>query len=150
MPEQKIATKELPMSTIKAGAASVEFSIPHGIAITGRHEVQLSEGTRDPLGAHAIAIRRGELTIAIVSLDLCVIEEEDVSRIRTVAAKETSIPPENIFICATHNHSAPVTYRMFRYNIPNPEFIGNMIESSVKSVCHAVATIDDAHLSLCV
>ena len=144
MPGQRIVTKELMMSTIKAGAASVEFVIPHGIAITGRHEVQLSKGTRDPLGAHAIAVRRDELTIAIVSLDLCVIEEEDVSRIRADVEKATSIPPENIFICATHNHSAPVTYRVFPYNLPNPEFIANMIESSVKSICQAVTNIDDA------
>ena len=130
------------MGAIKAGAASVDFVLPHGIAIAGRHEVTLSHGTRDPLGAHAIAIRREELTIAIVSLDLCVIEEEDVSRIRAAVSKEISIQPENIFICATHNHSAPVTYRMFPYNLPNQEFIDSVIESSAKSVCQAVANID--------
>jgi neutral ceramidase len=132
------------MNVIKAGAASVDFSIPHGIAITGRHEVHFSEGTRDPLGAHAIAVQREELMVAIVSLDLCVIEEEDVARIRVGIEKKLSIPQENIFICATHSHSAPVTYRMFPYNLPNPEFIENVIESSVKSVCQAVVNIDDA------
>ena len=134
------------MSVIKAGTASVDFSIPHGIAITGRHEVKLSEGTRDPLGAHAVVVCQGELTIAIVSLDLCVIEEEEVSRIRAGVEKKVSIPSENIFICATHNHSAPVTYRMFPYNLPCPEFIENVFVSSVESVCKAVANIDDSEV----
>lgn len=62
---------------------------------------------RGDLTARAIVLRRGETSVAVVSLDLLGFPAVLGDRVR---AKVEGIPPENILIGATHTHSAPDCY----------------------------------------
>jgi neutral ceramidase len=131
---------------IQAGAASLDFTLPTGAAITGRFEVKLSEGVRDPLGVHAVAIRRNELTVVLVSFDLLVLEEPEVEQIRAGVARETGIPPKHVFLAATHNHSAPVSWRILPFSPPANGFLENVIEIGVRAVRQAVTNMQEAQV----
>ncbi|WP_206352294.1 hypothetical protein [Tautonia rosea] len=62
---------------------------------------------RGEITARALVFRKGETSLAIVSLDLLGFPSVLCDRVR---AKVDRIPPENILIGVTHTHSAPDCY----------------------------------------
>ncbi|HZW29972.1 MAG TPA: hypothetical protein VFF52_04645 [Isosphaeraceae bacterium] len=66
-----------------------------------------SREKRDDLTARAIVFRKGEVAVAVVSLDLLGFPSVLGDRVR---AKVGRIPAENILIGSTHTHSAPDCY----------------------------------------
>jgi hypothetical protein len=62
---------------------------------------------RGDLAARALVFRKGDVSIAIVSIDAIGFPSVLGERIR---AKVSRIPPQNILIGATHTHSAPDCY----------------------------------------
>ena len=62
---------------------------------------------RGDLTARAVVFRKGDVSVAVVSLDLLGFPSVLGDRVR---AKVTRIPPENILIGSTHTHSAPDCY----------------------------------------
>ena len=54
-----------------------------------------------------VAMSDGEETALIFSNDIRNLAEEFTETFRSLVAEETGVKPENIMICATHNHSAP-------------------------------------------
>jgi hypothetical protein len=66
-----------------------------------------SREKRDDLTARAIVFRKGEVSVAIVALDLLGFPSVLGDRVR---AKVRRIPAENLLIGSTHTHSAPDCY----------------------------------------
>jgi hypothetical protein len=62
---------------------------------------------RGDLTARAVVFRKGDVSVAVVSLDLLGFPSVLGDRVR---AKVSRIPPENILIGSTHTHSAPDCY----------------------------------------
>jgi hypothetical protein len=62
---------------------------------------------RGELTARALALHKGDVTVAVVALDLLGFPSVLGDRVR---AKVSRIPPENILIASTHTHSAPDCY----------------------------------------
>src|SRR5438876_632579 len=62
---------------------------------------------RGELRARAIVFRKGEVTVAVVALDLLGFPSVLGDRVR---AQVNRIPPNNILIASTHTHSAPDCY----------------------------------------
>ena len=67
------------------------------------------EEIHDDCHCRAVVIDNGKTRAAVVSFDLCVLPPPD--KARAVISEAGNIPPENIFMCATHNHDAPYTKR---------------------------------------
>ena len=65
-----------------------------------------SEGVHDELYARALALRSGDTTVGLVALDVIGYLQHDG---RAVREEIKGIPPENIVIAATHQHSGPDT-----------------------------------------
>lgn len=61
----------------------------------------------DSLNATAVVIDNGDTSIAIVSVDLMVIDDVFTHRVRTQVADATGIPTGHILVAATHTHNAP-------------------------------------------
>jgi hypothetical protein len=66
-----------------------------------------SREKRGELTARALVFRKGDVSVAVVSLDLLGFPSVLGDRVR---AKVPRIPPENILIGSTHTHSAPDCY----------------------------------------
>lgn len=60
-----------------------------------------------PPAVHAAVLSSGETHVAIVSADLYLPHEQIHRRIAHLVAQETGIARDNLFISATHSHSAP-------------------------------------------
>ena len=66
-----------------------------------------SRQKRGELTARALVFRKGDVSVAVVSLDLIGFPSVLGDRVR---AKVSRIPPQNILIGSTHTHSAPDCY----------------------------------------
>lgn len=90
-----------------AGAASADITPEPGQRLWGYGErKQPATGTLDPLTAKAVVLRAGRDAVAIVALDLGRTPEEAVlARVRARTAIECGV--KNLFVTASHTHSAP-------------------------------------------
>ncbi len=61
----------------------------------------------DPLFARAMVLEHDGAHVAMCIVDLCAISEETVQSVRERVAAQTAIRRDQVFIAATHTHSAP-------------------------------------------
>ncbi len=71
-----------------------------------------SDGVNDDLTATAFAITYGETKILLVTVCVCLLDNEITDFFRAEIEKEYNIPKENILISATHTHTGPSTNNM--------------------------------------
>lgn len=108
-----------------AGAAKIDITPPPGQPMGGMPQLNLqaigapsdtagyfgregvSTGTHDPLYARALVIDNGEQTIALVALDLLLVEAPFTKAIRAAIQTDTGIPPQHVLLAASHTHSGP-------------------------------------------
>jgi hypothetical protein len=94
--------------SLEAGAAKVSIDPPSfPVFVNGGFRARTVEKVVDPLFARCLVLSDGATQIAIGTVDSCVVPRELFDRAKTMAARSTGIPPENIFFSATHTHSAP-------------------------------------------
>lgn len=104
------------MATLRVGVATVDFTPPVGLPLMGNfRDDYLARGVHDPLLAKAIVLEDPRGTkAAVLAVDVCMLDRDNVSLMRGVIGNQCDFPPENVFIHATHTHSAPA---------PSPRFL---------------------------
>jgi len=109
-------------SRIKTGWAKADITPEQNVFLAGQFHARVSEGIMDPVTATALAFespdRQGlQKQAVMVSCDLASISNELRDAVRRRIKSETNeLDPENIFIGATHTHSAPDA-RMMPYGM---------------------------------
>ncbi len=100
-------------NNINIGWAQADITPDKPVLLAGQFHARVSEGVMDPVTATALAVESAETgearrQVIMVSCDLASISDElrDAVRERVQAASET-IDPKDLFIGATHSHSAP-------------------------------------------
>jgi len=81
------------------------FRVP--LAGYGVRRGALSQGVESPLWCKALALRTGDKTLVLVSLDLLLIPENFGRMLRQDFHEKTGLPAEALFLTCTHTHSAP-------------------------------------------
>lgn len=106
-----------------AGSATVDITPPQPVALEGQFPTRIARKVETPLSATVLFVesRQDEKTLdlaVMVSCDLVSIPTTLLDQIRERVAKEIpDIPPEKIFLSATHTHTAPVLNEG-KYTIP--------------------------------
>ena len=97
----------------------------------------------DPPCARAAVFEAENKRIAIVSLDIVIIEWEHVQAIRAEAQQRLGIPPENILVCATHNHSCPavITRPVFDREEAYLEFMREQAVAALETACERLTDV---------
>jgi hypothetical protein len=84
-----------------------------------------------------LVLQNDSTIAALVSLDWCVIDEEETAKIREAAAAQTGIPPENITIHATHTHSGPATITTWGWGEKNNVYLNLVRPKIVQAIVEA-------------
>ncbi len=95
------------MSNLKAGFARVNINPPMGIPIRGYYKPRFAEGILDDIEVVALALENGDVKTLFITVDHCGIEQELSSKFRDAASAASGVPADNIFLSATHSHTAP-------------------------------------------
>lgn len=102
-----------PQTTCNIGWAQADLTPDKPVLLAGQFHARVSEGMLDPVTATVCAIESrapnsGNGQAIMISCDLATISDELRDAVRTrVRACAADIAPENLFISATHTHSAP-------------------------------------------
>ncbi len=92
------------MSAFFAGFGREDYTPDKQVRL---NSVILSDEVASPLMVTCTALSDGEKTVLIFSNDLRGSTGWLVNQIKTRVSQATNIPADHIFVCATHNHSAP-------------------------------------------
>jgi hypothetical protein len=72
-----------------------------------------ARGVHDPLYSRALVLQNiTGAKVALLSVDICMLDRNNVALMRRHIASQTDLLAENIFIAATHTHSGPAPMRL--------------------------------------
>ncbi len=132
------------MRPFEAGAARIDITPPVGIELVG-YNSDPSSGINDSLWARALVFRsQGQCALVIV-LDLLGIELSTTRRIRALISARLPVPPENVLICCTHNHSGPSLLDFYPVPI-NPTWKEEAINATVDVAVTAFESLSPAQV----
>jgi len=126
------------MGEFWAGFAEVDYTPAPGLALRGQQYTRIAGLARDPLMANAMALRSGEETVVMVSVDICFIPLEIVAEAQRRFAERTGLSGERLLIHATHSHVAPCTISYY-WGDADPAFIEKLTQDIVTAAENAVS-----------
>jgi hypothetical protein len=110
------------------GSATVDITPDQPVALSGQFRTRISKNPETPIVAAAVAIESGAAgqrreQAIMISCDLVAIREGIQEQLRQkLATLLPEVDPRNVFLSATHTHTAPVTTEMKEspnaYDIP--------------------------------
>lgn len=95
----------------------------------------------DGLNATALVLRSGGTMAVILSLDWCLVDEEETRAIRELIFQRTGIPAAAITVCATHTHSGPQTVENWGWGEKNREYLAMVRPNIVQAVTVALENL---------
>ena len=106
-----------------------------------------ADGILDPLYAHAVVFQNGDAVLAMVSLDVVIVEASVVASVRELVAEQRRIPEANILVCTTHNHACPAVIE--RPKFPKEDvYIAFMAERAAEAIVRAFDRRTEAEISV--
>ena len=92
---------------LHVGYAKVNINSQLGCDLAGYYIPRCAKGFLDDLEAHAIALSLGDTQMVIISVDTCYLKVPLVNRYRSAIEAATGISADQLFLTATHTHTAP-------------------------------------------
>ena len=89
------------------GRENITPEVPAGLGGYSDAETRKSGVVLDYIYTTCVAFSEGDTTILVYTIDICGLIDAQMDAIRTHVTTNTGVPGENIFIGATHTHSAP-------------------------------------------
>ncbi len=89
-----------------AGSARVKTTPPLGTRINGDFITHYATYIHDDLFAKALVLRKEEMTVALVVVDICVMPKTFIDAVKAAITMHTGIPAHHVLISSTHTHAA--------------------------------------------
>ena len=101
-----------------AGAGRTTLTPPLGTPLIGYGGRERgADAIRDDIYATSLVVSDGDMTVALVTCDLCALPVQQVRYVQRLIEKRTGIPPTHVMINTSHAHSGPLT----TFNEETPE-----------------------------
>lgn len=128
------------MKQVQAGVARAIVTPPLGTYLIGYADRGGGcQSVHDDLTATALALDDGTRSLVIIALDMLVLNEHVVARVRAGVTERWVIPGDQVMICCSHTHSGPIAYADERSKRKNRQFINGLVETLVTVVGEALA-----------
>ena len=135
------------MSGLKVGFAQVDYTPEVGLPMVGNfRDDYASRGVHDSLCAHAMVFACGGRKAAVVSLDICILQRQNVAVIRQAVESQCDLAGENVLVAATHTHAGPATFRYGRVQNITDDEINAFLRRAAVAVVEANANLADGAL----
>ncbi len=135
-----------------AGEGVVDTTPTLGIEMGGFHRApgndRRVEGIRQATAARALVLQRGDVQVALISLDLPGTSDEVARRIQQQVAAATLIPAANVRVCSTHTHSMPAFLYLRQWGAIPKDYMAVVEKKAVEAV--RLAQADQAPAKLLV
>ena len=117
----------------EAGAAKTDITPPLGSLINGDFITHYARHIHDRLYSKALVFRDNQTTLAIVVVDICVLQKKFLDGIKEEIFTLAGIPPANILISSTHTHAAGSVESLLlgAADLPYRQKLGGLIVQSV-------------------
>jgi hypothetical protein len=127
-----------------AGASKVDSTPTRfPVSMVGSFSDRKATSAHDPLTVRCLVLDSGEVRLAIVAVDVCILPRELCDEAKRLAAASTGIRPDHVLIAATHTHSAPPTTVL--NDIPvDPEYTKWLTRKIVEAIEQAVRRLAPA------
>ena len=127
---------------LQVGYAKIDITPDYVIGLGGysNSESRKSEGVAMPIYTTCIALRDGDETVLLFTIDKCGIPRIVCQLIRESVCPATGLPEEKVFIGATHSHSAPD----FTRDEPGRRYKQEFVDAAVKAAQEALADLTPA------
>ena len=95
-------------TTLEVGFGKENITPDYSVPLQGgNYAERWSEGMKDYCYATCIAMRSGEDTVLVFTIDIKLMSGVAYDAIKGAIMQKTGVPVANIFMNATHTHSAP-------------------------------------------
>ena len=133
---------------MKIGVAEVDCTPPVGLPLMGHLRSEYaSRGVHDPLMAKAVVFSDANGTkLAILSIDVCMVDRNQVAMMRRHISDRCDIPGENILIAATHIHSGPATMGIYAAPKAEEAAIASFLQHAAEAVVSANEKVAETSL----
>ncbi len=138
---------------LQVGLATVDFTPRPGLPLMGNfRDDYAARGVHDPLCARAavFADRAGNRA-AVLALDLCMVDRDNVALVRQAIGRQSGLAPENVLVHATHTHSAPAPNDRYSFGMdltPHRADVEAMLVKAASAVALAEQDLAEARLSV--
>ncbi len=129
----------------KVGIAQVEITPPVGSSLAGYFYDRKSTGIHDPLYAKTFLFQSGDLLAAVITCDLLALMSETVEEVKWLVKNRLSLPPEHIFVHATHTHTGPATVAAYGVST-DLNYLKNLPQLLLLSVRQALSNLTPARI----
>ncbi|HEU0038670.1 MAG TPA: neutral/alkaline non-lysosomal ceramidase N-terminal domain-containing protein, partial [Verrucomicrobiae bacterium] len=93
---------------LRAGLAGIDITPTTPVMLAGySSRKELSQGVHDPLFARAVAFEQHQQRLVLVAVDNCGFYNSTAEPLRRAVLTASGLKPSELFLCATHTHSAP-------------------------------------------
>jgi hypothetical protein len=89
-----------------AGAAQVDITPPLGTILGVDFTMHYARFIHDPVHSKALVLEDGKHRIAIVIVDICIMDTDLMDDVKMSIYRETGILRENILLASNHNHAS--------------------------------------------
>jgi neutral ceramidase len=129
----------------RAGAATSNITPKIGTSINGN----MTDGTvrqiHDETHARCIVLDDGQMRLAILTVDLCMIYREELDEAKRRASQLTGIPVDNMMMSATHTHSGGTACSVFQSD-PDKDYLKFLSERIADAVVRANNNLTPARI----
>ena len=136
------------MASLKVGFGQVEYSPKLALPIMGHiREDYASRGFHDPLYSKAIVFQdSSDNRFVMLSLDICMLNADQVALLRRFIEDDTGIPAANILVAATHTHGGPATISSYTSPKANDTDIADFLKNASKAPAAALNNMSEAKI----
>ena len=109
------------------GVGQCVITPPIGTDLFGYAPDVHSTSVHDDLNITAVYLEESGKRAMLLSVEVCLIQNELCEQMREIVVKETGIPGDQIIISATHTHSGPTTVQMDGWGDLNWEYCNSIL-----------------------
>ncbi len=131
-----------------AGEGRADITPPNGTVLAGFHFTPGNErvvtGVRQPPQTRALALRVGESTALILSLEILAVSQEFTKSLQQRIALKTGVKADHIRVCATHTHSMPTFREFLQWGSVSKSYMELVAERTEAAAVAAIADLSEA------